>query len=697
VNFKNIFLVIVGLIVSISAIAGIINKTDWKACIYIGEEAIESAETDVLSIDETAYISAAYISKGINGEYKFDVKSGKLLITSKEISAEFTVESIEAKINDNGVKLSNAPVNVEGIPYIPAIECSMLGMTASIDNVSKIVFLKRQIVDEELTEYLYDVVWSKEGARDVIYIHTSPLEMPPIPFLLSSPDRLVIDLNNIKMSSNLLEVMTIDSDIITSVRVAVNQVNVVRLVIDMKMSAGYSISYDDYDRGILKVMFNIPANEIYVLENSLYMSIKGMNEWPEPYLASTGLYYFDIENTTLIQNPIDISVGDGVLKWVKVAQYTPHIVRVAVKVKDGYSPVVTHSDDRWTIKVDFVLKLESPSIEYINDTVKVKINAKLPVSFNVFDLVDPNRIVIDVKDVYMRDYQNTEINENCALKAFRTSQYNENDGRIVLDVDQGYGYSYEIDEKSTCITLTITKSVLVGKFIMLDPGHGGDDVGCNYKEIFEKDITLDIAFILRDMLVEKGATVYLTRGDDRRVSLDERVEKCKKMVPDVFLSIHCNSHPTQEPEGIETFYYNFGKFGKTLASKIQNSLINMTGLVSRGVKSEDFFVINKTVVPAVLAEVGFLSNPDEREKLIDSSFRYLLAESFLNGLIDYFQSNEYETWSNFKTLTLDTTPSTETGQTTDSLTWLRKIIKEYNLNSSSLEYILSKDVYNAIK
>ena len=701
-NLKNIFLAVLVLVITIFSVttaslaAGADNQDVWTAKVQLsGDIIVESEETDVVAVGDIAYISFKYISRFTDAKLIWISESSELFMVCGRTASSFVMGSTNAFIGTQEVELKYPPLNVEGRTYISAADCSVFDLTVSVDEANRLVDMKKNITRE-----LCDVVWSKENVRDVVYIHTSSSNVPYESFLLSSPDRLVIDLMDTKMPVNPVEVLGIESDIVSGVRVAHNRFGVVRVVVDMKMSAGHVISYDE-ESGILKVMFNIPVSQISVLNDgtmdSLFMSIRGMQTWPEPYSPAAGMCCFDIEDATLTEGSLDIPVEGDVLEWVRAVQYTPSMVRVAAKVKDGYSAVVTPmGDDLWGVRVDFVLKLEGPFLEYVDNNVKVKFTSSVPLEFNVFNLVEPERVVIDVKNVYMGAAQYIEADEESALKSLRTAQFTANDGRIVLDVKQGYGFTYEVDETNTSITLMIAASVLDGKVIMIDPGHGGSDCGSNYKEIYEKDITLDIGLILRDMLTEAGAVVYMTRDDDVHVSLAERSDLANKIVPDVLLSVHCNSFTTEIPSGTETYYHNLEAFSKTLATKIQNSMVGMTGMKSRGIKVNDYYVLRETFVPAALAEVAFISNPSDREKLCDPDFRYTVAESLFNALANYFQSSEYETWTKLKYSALGIAPFAKPGQGTDSLTWLYEIIEENNLKPSSLKYVLPDDVFEQI-
>ena len=172
------------------------------------------------------------------------------------------------------------------------------------------------------------------------------------------------------------------------------------------------------------------------------------------------------------------------------------------------------------------------------------------------------------------------------------------------------------------------------KFIILDPGHGGADHGAIRGDISEKDITLDVSKRVRTLLEKKGYEVFMTREIDETLSLQERVEISENLLPDLFISIHVNSSNSDTPNGIETHYYKENSL--TLAKTVHASMINHVQANNRGLFKSKFYVINHTTAPAILLEIGFMSNPIERVQLITEIRKQATAKAIAEGIDDYF-------------------------------------------------------------
>ncbi|MBU0477759.1 N-acetylmuramoyl-L-alanine amidase [bacterium] len=195
------------------------------------------------------------------------------------------------------------------------------------------------------------------------------------------------------------------------------------------------------------------------------------------------------------------------------------------------------------------------------------------------------------------------------------------------------------------------------KVIVIDPGHGGHDSGAvgrhkrglifSYK-IKEKDINLDIAKQVKKYLRSTDTRVILTRERDKFISLKHRVELAKKYKADIFVSIHANAAWDKKMMGIETYYPDkarnksgsLKKESIKLAESIHESLIRHMGSKDRGVKDTMFYVLRKAYMPAVLVEVGFISNYYDAKLLKKSSYRKKVAQIIAQGILEY--KNEVE-------------------------------------------------------
>ncbi|RWZ59976.1 hypothetical protein EQV77_01365 [Halobacillus fulvus] len=177
---------------------------------------------------------------------------------------------------------------------------------------------------------------------------------------------------------------------------------------------------------------------------------------------------------------------------------------------------------------------------------------------------------------------------------------------------------------------------LSGKTIVVDAGHGGRDPGAVGRAgSYEKTLTLSTAQTLKSHLESKGAKVLMTRSSDQYISLTYRSYYSNQSKADAFISVHYNSAPRNiAARGISSYYYH--DQSKTLASSIQNAMIKSTGLRDRGIKHGSFYVIRNNNKPAVLLELGFVSDAREEQEIRTSSYQNRVSTGITNGLIQYF-------------------------------------------------------------
>ena len=157
--------------------------------------------------------------------------------------------------------------------------------------------------------------------------------------------------------------------------------------------------------------------------------------------------------------------------------------------------------------------------------------------------------------------------------------------------------------------------------------------------INEKDITLEITQRVDSILKSKGYKTVLVRNDDTFVSLEDRSAMNEAENPELFVSIHVNSAVSKDPSGIETHWYH--ENSKELAQIIHKHMTkNIPNSLDRGLFKSKFYVINHTTVPAVLCEIGFLSNPDERNELITEGRKQKTAKAIAEGIIEYLKGRK---------------------------------------------------------
>lgn len=174
--------------------------------------------------------------------------------------------------------------------------------------------------------------------------------------------------------------------------------------------------------------------------------------------------------------------------------------------------------------------------------------------------------------------------------------------------------------------------------ICIDSGHGGKDTGGSFRGVYEKDIVLLVCYCLRELLIDNGYEVYLTRKLDKDMTLAERVACSNLQKVDIFISIHTNADRDDDKEGQpeakgeEIWYY---KAGKDLAETLKSSVDSISQFKFRGVKQGNFHVLKYTNAPAVLVELGFIDSVQNQEALTDPSSYYRIARCMATGIEKY--------------------------------------------------------------
>jgi N-acetylmuramoyl-L-alanine amidase len=179
---------------------------------------------------------------------------------------------------------------------------------------------------------------------------------------------------------------------------------------------------------------------------------------------------------------------------------------------------------------------------------------------------------------------------------------------------------------------------LVGKRIVIDPGHGGDDRGVVVADGLlrwsEADLVYDLASRLEGRLSALGVRADLTRGRDTGHDDRQRAEFANSTGADLLVSLHLDRHPNPVASGVATYYYGLGSgaastVGERLAGLVQREIVVRTGMPDARTHRKTWALLRLTRMPAVRVEVGYLTSPTDRARLVDPSFRDAVAEAIL--------------------------------------------------------------------
>jgi N-acetylmuramoyl-L-alanine amidase len=318
-------------------------------------------------------------------------------------------------------------------------------------------------------------------------------------------------------------------------------------------------------------------------------------------------------------------------------------------------------------------------------STRVVIDLEKGVDYKVGRLEDPPRLYVDLQGAVLHPPKPDPIPVGDGIvKQIRAAQLSPNATRVVLDLDQMMRYhvfrltnpdrivaDVLVDRAQPPLSLARELGLKI-RTIVIDPGHGGKDTGATGFGIHEKDIVLDVGKRLKAILDrDPSYEVYLTREEDVFIPLEARTAFANQKAADLFLSIHVNSSPSLSKGGIETYYLSMPSDrearlvaafenamaevrmadledmvkkilkgthlteSRRLAGMVQNGLVKTTQRKNRGVKRAAFVVLVGTNMPAILAEVGFLSNIEEAKLLGDGEYRQKLAEGLAQAVEQY--------------------------------------------------------------
>ncbi|MGN8769743.1 N-acetylmuramoyl-L-alanine amidase [Paenibacillus barengoltzii] len=277
---------------------------------------------------------------------------------------------------------------------------------------------------------------------------------------------------------------------------------------------------------------------------------------------------------------------------------------------------------------------------------------------NVFKMSGPERLVIDVPnadfaptfgDVHPLDAGRNgqfAVSDYPDVSQIRYSLFSQSPStvRIVIDLNRSVDFKVtNLDDGLVTVDLTVaadvpsTNTVAGGRpLVVIDAGHGGSQPGAiSVTKKQEKEFTLAVALKVEALLrQEAGLEVILTRMTDVTMTLQDRVKVANDQGAAVFVSIHGNSiDPPSNPSGTETYYTRDESI--PLANVMHQHLVKATGLKDRGVRKSSLHVTRETKMPAVLLEVGYLSNKTDAELMYTEEFQQRVAEGIVAGIKEY--------------------------------------------------------------
>jgi N-acetylmuramoyl-L-alanine amidase len=318
---------------------------------------------------------------------------------------------------------------------------------------------------------------------------------------------------------------------------------------------------------------------------------------------------------------------------------------------------VTSPGQEQTTELDIVdIVVEETDASY---NIKVVGNNQINV-FKDFILASPDRFVLDIQDATLKNFAAPAIKNSDVIKSVRFSQFEVTAVRVVVDLndkvpgrisksDDGQSLVIEFNKKG--IDPVVDNGLpeldwrVTNLLVVIDPGHGGKDTGAiafedTIDQLYEKEVNLDVALRINELLTAAGVNIKLLRYDDLYIGLQERPALANAMSADLYIGIHTNSSDNLSARGIEVLYYtknteaDYNIFSRHFADIAQAELLKEMGIPDRTVKERPLLaVLNKTIMPAIIVEGGFMSNPDDIQFIKTEAYREKYALAVARSII----------------------------------------------------------------
>ncbi len=621
---------IVGMLLLWSATAG---KADSGPALTLDGKPVD-AEVRVVVKDGARFINLPFLNKFLHINSDWDPDSGEVFIRFGKLSILMFEDRSSYTTNREPRKLAVAPFERDNQLWLPLEFIQRLGL--------KIRNQTDQRLDLEWdNKYLLGMEVVKYQERPAfVLIGSEPLETKS--FLLVEPDRMVLDLPGAAVHSAFDPSVAENNPIVKKVRFNQRDEGL-RLVFDLDRLCGYKIIPDPDNPRRVMIVLNYLVEEVSFFQRDLERKVYIKSNFPARYHVTTyeqpNRLVLDLEGATLAGSSDSIS-GDGVwISRIRMNQFNPDTVRVVLDLiqKSPCFVIQSRANPNW-IEIRTVQNVTGLEWSDEPDGGRLTISGDGELAETIRKLKNPDRLQIDLNFARFAKELAVPAVRSEQVRGIKLSTVSPTMARLEIELNYFIGYTTRFSDDRRRLEIRFQRSPIIGRTLVLDPGHGGVDAGaCGRQGTREKDINLEVSMHLKDLLEEAGAAVILTRTGDYFISLYERPYLANYHFADLFVSVHTNNHQNYNVQGIEVYYYQGDQESKSLGKAVLDQLVKSTRLNSLGVKFNDFVVIREAQMPSILVELGFLSNFQEETIIKTPEFKEKAAAGIFQGIIDYYQ------------------------------------------------------------
>ncbi len=515
-----------------------------------------------------------------------------------------------------------------------------------------------QFNDIESQKHLLTDVLTSTAEGNRLTIKTST-PISQVKHEIIAGNRLVVDVYNanMKLKSTTTEIK--NNPFVVSIRASQHQVSpekITRVVFDLTNFYEYDavlssdrkeLSFQIRRNSITKVQFStVDEIDMVEIQGSFVPSTKIVR------LTNPDRLVVDMSYADFLLGYREASIKGQFIQTVRTSQFDDNTVRLVMETR-GQPDYEIVPQTNMQSQNTLMIRLKQPVYQNISYTNNEKAQVVLrkfpdfPIQISNIEHIEGyinKQYTLTLPGDFLAQYgQGTFKIDDGILRSVTLQNNKDNKTEIFFMANKVNIYEVSEDENNIYISLIKPKD-RYKQIVVLDPGHGGRDPGAVHNGLKEKDLTLKVGLYLYELMQQMPQTkVYMTRNTDVYPEFVDRTGLANELEADLFISIHFNANVSTKPKGTEVYYLaRKNEYEGTLTSKkaaqiMQNQLVSQLGTVNRGIKTENFIVLRNTIMPAVLLEIGFLSNAEDAQKFKNEENIWRSAQAIFNGIQQSFE------------------------------------------------------------
>lgn len=446
-------------------------------------------------------------------------------------------------------------------------------------------------------------------------------------------------MNRTESNSTTVELDLVTKDFTYDIALSQDKMN---LYVTVYMNSLLNASVSTGDSGDFLVLTGVRPLKVDISEDSSFLYVD------LPYTTNgLGDIYSQFTGTKYIDQLFTIASPDN--------------TKLILGMNQGYKYYISDEGNKFIISILSQTDVHQPQLpdstgEDIGDSSQYEIIIRRPEGLGASNITDEddyfnNRFRIRLDGDYTSFFNSNPISSNYSLIKNISVSYSNGYTEILITTTKLQGYELKYDKDYIYVNVGNPRDIYKN-IVVLDPGHGGPATGAQYYGANEKDINLKILYTIGNNYFNSDPAslkVYYTRTTDVDMSLKDRAAYAKKMGADLFVSLHMNAIATKSAYssvyGTEVYYSasnnspnGSGLTSSKLATLLVNNLTGRLGTYNRGAKSAKYTVVHSNTVPAVLIELGFMTNKNDFGKITDATFQDKAARVIYETLLQIFEA-----------------------------------------------------------